>query len=132
MVELIRYLGHEIDEKALRKNLKALKKSGELPFVATLGKKIVGMCGVGARTVVSRPAPLGRITTMVVDKEAQDQGIGRLLVQAAEEWIRKRGCMLIEVTSADGRSGAHAFYRHLGYERTGIRFAKKLGERPKK
>ncbi len=36
MVELIRYLGHEIDEKALRKNLKALKKTGELPLVATL------------------------------------------------------------------------------------------------
>lgn len=132
MVELIQYLGHEIDEKALRKNLKALKKSGELPFVATLDKRIVGMCGVGARTVVSRPAPLGRITTMVVEKEVQDHGIGRLLLEAAEEWMRKRGCMLIEVTSADRRSAAHAFYRHLGYERTGIRFTKKLGEHSKK
>jgi GNAT superfamily N-acetyltransferase len=132
MVELIRFLGHEIDEKALRKNLKALKKTGELPFVATLGKKIVGICGVGARTVISRPAPLGRITTMVVDQAAQGHGIGRMLVQAAEEWMRKRGCMLIEVTSADRRSGAHAFYRHLGYERTGMRFVKKLGERPKR
>lgn len=132
MVELIHYLGHEIDEKALRKNLKSLKKSDELPFVATLGKRIVGMCGVGARTVVSRPAPLGRITTMVVEEGAQDHGIGRMLVEAAEEWMRKRSCMLIEVTSADRRSGAHAFYRHLGYERTGMQFVKKLGERPKR
>lgn len=132
MVELIRYLGHEIDEKAFRKNLKALKKTGELPFVATLGKKIVGMCGVGVRTVISRPAPLGRITTLVVDEAAQRHGIGRLLVEAVEKWMSKRGCMLIEVTSNDRRSAAHAFYRHLGYERTSMRFVKKLGERPKR
>lgn len=126
LLELIRYLGHEIDEKSLRKNLKALKKTGELPLVATLDKQIVGMCGVGARVVIHRPAPLGRITALVVAKEAQDHGIGRMLVEAAEQWCRKKGCALVEVTSNDRRTAAHAFYRHLGYERTSIRFFKKL------
>ena len=126
LLELIRYLGHEIDERQLRKNFKALKKSGELPLVATLDKKVVGMCGVGARVVIHRPAPLGRITALVVAKEAQDHGIGRILVEAAEQWCRKKGCALVEVTSNDRRTAAHAFYRHLGYERTSIRFFKKL------
>ena len=126
LVELIHELGHEIDEKAVRKNLKALKKSGEAPLVATLDKKIVGMCGVGARVVIHRPAPLGRITALVVAKEAQRHGIGRMLVEAAEKWMRKRGCQLVEVTSNDRRAEAHAFYRHLGYERSSIRFFKKL------
>jgi len=126
LVELTRYLGHEIDEKSLRKNLKALQKTGELPLVATLDKTIVGMCGVGARVVVHRPAPLGRITALVVAEEAQGHGIGRLLVDAAEDWCRKKGCALVEVTSNDRRTAAHAFYRHLGYERSSIRFFKKL------
>jgi ribosomal protein S18 acetylase RimI-like enzyme len=126
LVELIRYLGHEIDEKAVRRNLTALRKSGETPLVATLGKAVVGMCGVGSRIVVHRPAPLGRITALVVAEEAQGHGIGRMLVDAAEEWMRKRGCKLVEVTSNDRRTAAHAFYRHLGYERTSIRFFKKL------
>ena len=126
LVELIHYLGHEIDEKSLRKNLKALKKTGELPLVATLDKQVVGMCGVGARVVVHRPAPLGRITALVVAKEAQDHGIGRILVEAAEQWCRKKGCALVEITSNDRRTAAHAFYRHLGYERSSIRFFKKL------
>jgi len=126
LVELIHYLGHEIDEKSLRKNLKALKQTGELPLVATLDKTVVGMCGVGARVVIHRPSPLGRITALVVAKEAQDHGIGRLLVNAAEEWCRNKGCALVEVTSNDRRTAAHAFYRHLGYERSSIRFFKKL------
>jgi GNAT superfamily N-acetyltransferase len=126
LVELIRELGHEIDEPRLRKNLAALKKTGETPLVATLDKTIVGLCGVGRRVVIHRPAPLGRITALVVASAAQGHGIGRLLVEAAEQWMRKGGCQLVEVTSNDRRAEAHAFYRHLGYERSSIRFFKKL------
>ena len=126
LAELIRFLGHDIDEKTVRRNLAALKKSGETPLVATVGKTLVGLCGVGRRIVVHRPAPLGRISALVVAKEAQGRGIGRLLVDAAEDWCRKAGCQLLEITSNDRRAEAHAFYRHLGYERTSIRFVKKL------
>jgi len=126
VVELIHELGHEIDEKRVRKNLAALKKTSETPLVATLGNQVVGMCGVGRRVVIHRPAPLGRITALVVTKDAQGHGIGRLLVDAAENWMRKEGCQLVEVTSNDRRTEAHAFYRHLGYERSSIRFFKKL------
>jgi GNAT superfamily N-acetyltransferase len=126
LAELINYLGHEIDEKTVRKNLKTLKKSGELPLVAIVGKEIVGVCGVHRTPTVHRPAPVGRISTLVVAKDAQRHGIGRMLVEAAEQWCRKAGCQIIEVTSNDRRAEAHAFYRHLGYERTSIRFMKKL------
>src|SRR5690348_2503969 len=126
LVELIRFLGHDIDEKSLRKNLSALKKAGETPLVATLGKQVVGLCGISARVMVHRDAPIGRISPLVVAEEAQGHGIGRMLVDAAEAWMRKKGCNLVEVTSNDRRAEAHAFYRHMGYERTSIRFAKKL------
>ena len=126
LLELIHELGHEIDEKHLRKNLKALRDTGEAPLVATLGKRVVGMCGISARVVIHRPAPLGRITALIVSKHAQRHGIGRMLVEAAENWMRARGCRLVEVTSNDRRAEAHAFYRHLGYERTSMRFAKSL------
>jgi GNAT superfamily N-acetyltransferase len=126
LVELIRSLGHEIDQKSVRKNLAALRKSGETPFVATLGKRVVGLVGINKRIAVHKPAPIGRMSVLVVAEDAQGKGIGRMLVEVAEAWFRKQGCTLVEVTSNDRRTAAHAFYRHLGYERTSIRFAKDL------
>jgi GNAT superfamily N-acetyltransferase len=126
LVKLIEFLGHEIDEKSVRKNISKLAKAGEVPLVAMLDKKVVGLIGIHKTVTVHRPAPVGRITVLVVAEEAQDHGIGRLLVDEAERRLRKAGCQIVEVTSNDRRTAAHAFYRHMGYERTSMRFMKKL------
>ncbi len=126
LTELILSLGHEIDAKAVRKNLANLAKLGEPPLVAALDKEVVGLCGVHRTVTIHRDAPLGRITILVVAQQAQERGIGRKLVEEAEQRLRKLGCKMVEVTSNDRRGAAHAFYRHLGYERTSIRFFKTL------
>jgi GNAT superfamily N-acetyltransferase len=126
LAELINFLGHEIDEKTVRKNLKALAKAGETPLVAVEGRSVIGLIGTHRTLTVHRPAPVGRITILVVAKDAQGRGIGTMLVAAAEEVLRRAGCQLVEVTSNERRAEAHAFYRHLGYERTSVRFMKKL------
>jgi GNAT superfamily N-acetyltransferase len=69
---------------------------------------------------------VGRIPVLVVAEEARGRNLGRMLVEAVEQWCRDQGCGLVEVTSNDRRTAAHAFYRHMGYERTSIRFFKKL------
>ncbi len=126
LVELIHELGHEIDEKRVRKNLTELKKTGELPLVATLDKTVAGLIGRHLMVTVHRPAPVGRIPVLVVTQDSRGHNIGRTLVEAVEQWCRDKGCQLVEVTSNDRRADAHAFYRHLGYERSSIRFFKKL------
>lgn len=126
LVELIVELGHPIDEKTVRKNLNMLRRLGEAPLVAVEGKRVIGLIGVHKTPVVHRDAPVGRLTILVVDEAAHGRGIGRMLVEAAEQRLRKGGCKIVEVTSNDRRGPAHAFYRHMGYERTSIRFMKKL------
>jgi GNAT superfamily N-acetyltransferase len=126
IVELITELGHQIDEKHVRKNLKALGRTGELPIVATLDKKVIGLIGMHRMVTIHRPAPVGRVPVLVVAKDAQKLGIGRMLVEEVERRLKKAGCQIVEVTSNDRRAAAHAFYRHMGYERTSIRFFKKL------
>jgi GNAT superfamily N-acetyltransferase len=126
IVELIAELEHDVDEKSVRKNLARLKKLGELPLVVALDKKVVGLIGRHIMVTVHRPKPVGRIPILVVTEEARGHKLGRMLVEAVEQWCRDQGCGLIEVTSNDRRAEAHAFYRHMGYERTSIRFAKTL------
>jgi GNAT superfamily N-acetyltransferase len=126
LAALINYLGHPIDAKTVRKNLAALTRLRERPLVATLGKRLVGLVGVHRTVTVHRPAPVGRLTILVVAEDMHDKGIGRMLVEAAERVLRKGGCRIVEVTSNDQRGAAHAFYRHLGYQRTSMRFMKEL------
>lgn len=122
----INSLGYEIDEKAVRKNLAALRKAGEPLLVAVEGKAVLGLCGVHRTLTIHRAAPLGRITILAVVEDAHGQGVGRMLAEAAENWLRGNGCVQVEVTSNDRRTRAHAFYRHLGFERTSMRFFKTL------
>ena len=126
LVELMKLLGHDVSEKGVRKRIAALAKEKLPQIVATLDKEVVGLAGIHAMVAVHRDKPVGRITILVVDEQVRDKGIGRMLTEAAENRLRKLGCGMVEVTSNDRLSRAHAFYRHLGYERTSMRFMKKL------
>lgn len=126
LVELIRELGHEIDEKSVRKNLAALKRADEMPFVGTLGKQIVGLCGIHRMVAIHREKPVGRVNILIVTEQARGRRFGRMLIEAAEERLKKLGCGRVEITVGDSRAQAQAFYRHMGYDRSSIRYWKLL------
>jgi predicted N-acetyltransferase YhbS len=106
--------------------LPRLVRAGEPPLVAKLGEEVVGVLTWHVMAVLHRPAPVGRITFLQVAEARQRGGIGRALVEAAEERMAKRGCGLVEVTSNVKLAPAHKFYARLGYEKTSHRFGKRL------
>ncbi len=126
LVALIKLLDHKVDAKGVRKRINQLAKNKLAPLVATLDKKVVGLIGIHRMVTIHRDQPVGRITILVVAEKARKQGIARMLVEAAEQQLKKLGSGVVEVTSNDRLAAAHAFYRHMGYERTSIRFFKKL------
>jgi ribosomal protein S18 acetylase RimI-like enzyme len=125
LVNLIRALGYEVDEDGVGARLGDLADQGRPTLIAETDR-IVGCITLGITPVLHRPRPVGRITMLVVAEEARGQGWGRLLVEAAEHYLREAGCGLIEVTSNLRRADAHAFYERLGYERTSYRFYRPL------
>jgi GNAT superfamily N-acetyltransferase len=126
IVELIADLGHAMTIEAVRERIETLERSDRPQIVAARGDRLLGLCGLHVMSAIHRPQPVGRITVLEVVSDLRGQGIGRGLVEAAEERLRNAGCGLIEVTSNERLIGAHGFYQRLGYEHTSKRFAKQL------
>jgi len=122
-------LGHQIAPERVRTNLELLAKAGEPVLIVAEGDRVIGTCGYHATPMPHRDPPVGRITVLVLTDEARGRGLGRQLVAEAERRLAALGCGIVEVTSNDRLQAAHSFYRHLGYERTSMRFAKALPER---
>jgi GNAT superfamily N-acetyltransferase len=55
---------------------------------------------------------------LVVGAGARRGGVGRLLVQAAEEWAAGRGLSSIVVRSNVVRPESHSFYKRIGYSQS--------------
>jgi GNAT superfamily N-acetyltransferase len=123
---LLDALGFPAAKGDIVRRLTALRKAGEPPLVAVEGD-VLGVLSWHVTPVLHRPAPVGRVTMMVVAERARGRGVGAALLEAAEARLADEGCGLVEVTSNIELGGAHAFYRRHGFERTSYRFAKALG-----
>jgi GNAT superfamily N-acetyltransferase len=56
------------------------------------------------------------VNALVVDDDERSRGTGALLLCAAEQWARSRGCKNMSVRSNVIRERAHQFYLSHGYE----------------
>jgi GNAT superfamily N-acetyltransferase len=100
-------------------------------YVAEAGGHLLGLIAVHICPFFERGGSWGRIVALVVSDQARGQGIGGQLVTAAESFATGRGCVRMEVTSADRRHDAHEFYRRRGYtDQTGTssRFLRDLDD----
>ena len=126
LARLIGQLGYEATEAEVIERLALLQSEGCPVLVAELDAAVVGCLSTSVLRVLHRPAPVGRISMMVVDEALRGRGIGAALVRAAETALAAQGCYMVEVTSHVRRTDAHRFYEKLGYEKTSVRLARTL------
>jgi len=63
----------------------------------------------------------GYFGMLSVDPSRQGEGLGRRLVEAAEDRCRRRGCRVMEILVVDLRAELPPLYRRLGYAEVGTR-----------
>lgn len=95
-------------------------------LVAEIGTQVVGVIGVGLAPFYERNGAYCRLLVLAVDDQHRRQGIGRVLVRAAEDWALEQGATVMVVNTSHRRHDAHRFYERAGYESTGLRFVKTL------
>ena len=95
-------------------------------FIAAQNGGIVGMAGAFVGQIYEQDEPAGRILVLIVDEKFRGIGIGKSLVQVAENWIISRGASTILVNSGTQRQAAHNFYEQLGYTEKGLSLIRKI------
>jgi GNAT superfamily N-acetyltransferase len=127
VARLLAQLGHLTDPASILARWEVWRAEGNAALVAVRPDgTLAGVAVLHVLTPLHRPETIGRIHALVVDASDRGHGVGRALVTAAEAHLAQAGCRLMEITSHNRLVEAHAFYRHLGYEQTSVRFAKTL------
>ena len=126
--ELLTQLGYPSSASEISARLDKLTKyEGAVALVAINGfGEVVGLVTGHLVPSIHDNQPVAWLTTLVVLEDARGAGIGSSLVTHIEEWATQNGARRLAVTSATHREDAHAFYEKRDYERTGVRFGKRL------
>lgn len=68
----------------------------------------------------------GKVTDIVVSKEARGKGIGTILLDAMEKYLEEEGCVDILLDVFAYNENAYEFYKKKGYSERLISMSKKL------
>jgi GNAT superfamily N-acetyltransferase len=127
VAKLVSELGYETDATQMRGRLsEILADTSYATFVAEHEGAVVGTVGVRIGSYYERSGMYGQLLVLSVSEGIRGRGVGRALVDTAEEWARERGASAMVVHSGQQREEAHAFYEGVGYSRTGLRFVRSL------
>lgn len=121
-------LGYPTSVEEMEDRLKHLANmENRAVFAACREARVVAWIDVGIVHHL-QSEPYGEIGGLIVSSEYQGCGIGKKLVETAENWIRGRGITKVLVRSQIAREGAHAFYLRQKFSRikTSAVFTKSL------
>lgn len=132
IAELMEQLGYIASPALLANKIAVLGGSPcDLVLVAEHNETLVGVISLHITELFHAYGSIGRITTLVVASNRHGEGIGKLLIDAADKFFISAGCVRAEVTSGNHRAKAHAFYENNGYIPDERRFMKSYDQTAK-
>jgi GNAT superfamily N-acetyltransferase len=127
IAELLGELGYPATAEEVIGRLERLRAfSDAIALVSEIDGRVVGVVTGHLFPSIHVTPVVAWLTLLVVGNDYQHRGVGRQLAARVEDWARSHGAVRISVTSGKHRDLAHAFYEHIGYERTGVRLTKLL------
>jgi GNAT superfamily N-acetyltransferase len=126
---LLHQLGYDIPIDEMGQRLAALsEQTSDAVLLAVERKQICGLIAIHWTQMLHLAKPMARIVTLIVREDARKKGIGRRLVEAGSELVKRQGCGWLELTTGMHRTEAHAFYEAMGFKATSLKFRRSLNE----
>ena len=95
-------------------------------FVADADGEVAGFVTAVETLAVDHPNGYLTMNGLAVLPRFQRRGIGKMLMERVEQLAAQRGASAIGLASGLRRTGAHAFYERLGYQKTSFWFRKNI------
>jgi GNAT superfamily N-acetyltransferase len=89
--------------------------------------EVVGFCSLHFRKRLNYTTPEAWVPDLIVHETLRRTGIGKALLDHAEQRAIERGCWALSLESAHHRVEAHRFYGAFGMRDMGKSFRKLLG-----
>ena len=112
-------------EDWVERSLESAERDGHAVFVADVAGEVVGFVSVGEREHFS-DAVDGYVGELVVSADQVGQGIGDVLMTAAEDWARDRGLQHLTLETGAANTVARRFYAARGYREEDVRLTRPL------
>lgn len=129
LARLIEALGYPCEVGEAERRIRRVNASPRQALIlAEIDREVCGLLALDFMFYLPLGRDTCRITALVVDESQRKHGIGRALLRHAEAVARREGVARIELTTAEHRVEAHAFYVRCGYEQSSLRFVKRLGD----
>jgi|SRR5579872_663483 GNAT superfamily N-acetyltransferase len=114
---LLMQLGYEISPGQVAEKIQLFSKNDhDKIWVALVDGLIRGALSFNVINLLELTQPIGRIDILSVDQSFRRMGIGKALVEVAENYAKHIGCAGVILTSRNSRHEAHQFYKSLGYQ----------------
>jgi GNAT superfamily N-acetyltransferase len=103
-----------------------LRRLDNVTLVAEDDGAVVGVIDMEYHQRLGDHRPQARVNDLVVTAVARSSGVGRALLERAEELARKRGCFRMSLVTASWRNRTIAFYRRERWSDYGTWFVRSL------
>lgn len=105
---------------------RSIESDHDFVICAEFNGEIVGIGCMVIKNSFWQESFVGYITTLVVNEEQRNQGIGKGLIEKLTELAKQEGCKRIELDSGFHREEAHKIYEHLGFNKRAFLFSKEI------
>ena len=126
VADLLNQMGYATTELETVKRITLYGQPSYQLIIAKAEEITVGFIALHFYDVLHLPAPEGRISSFCIDEKVRGKGIGKTLLNAAEDYFKENGCYKIVLNSNLKRPETHLFYLNRGYQFTSKHFAKFL------
>src|SRR4051794_3146457 len=99
-------------------------------YLAALDGRDVGMITLRLVPYLDQDVPSAEVMDLYVKPEAHRKGVGRALIDVAEQAARERGATVMHILTGADNLDAQAFYRAAGYAMPNVSFEKFLITQP--